>query len=151
MERNKHKRNAIHNLLAISDVELAKRYVKRNHKSQQKLIDTFNYIINIREEDDTVKYGAVACWEGACLDYIYKQIFEKFNSILINAGYQFKVENIVADLNKLLNDNAIIVIMARKDTEHVAQSIKDIVSDFANNVMTDKVLATVLGNKVTID
>ena len=152
MERYRHKRNVMHNLLAVSDLELAKRYLKKNHRNQQKLVDAFNAVINIRETDsDNFKYGAVACLDGACLDYIFIEVFEKINPLIANAGYQFRIENIVADLNKVLNDNVMIVLLARKDRTKVAAEIKEIIADFVNNVLTDKVLTAVLGNKVTID
>ena len=65
--------------------------------------------------------------------------------------YQFKIENIVADLNTILNDNVVIVLQARKDRNKVSPLIKEIVEDYVYTILTDKVLTAVLGNKVSID
>ena len=152
MERYNHKRNALHSLLLEDDLVLAKRYLKKNQRVQQRLVDAFNDVVNIREENsNTFKYGAVACLDGACLDYIFAEVFEKINPILLGNGYQFKIENIVADLNTILNDNVVIVLQARKDRTRVSPLIKEIVEDYVYTILTDKVLTAVLGNKVSID
>jgi len=149
MERSQHKRTTIHSLLAIDNIELVKRYLRKSRRVQEKLIDAFNDVINIRDfESNNFKYGAVACLNGACLDYIYAEVFEKINSIVTDAGFEFRIENIVSDLNRVLNDNAVTVLQARKDTEHVAPAIKKIVQDYVNNVLTDKVLVTALGSDI---
>jgi len=152
MERYNYKRNALHSLLVEDDLVLARRYLKKNQTFQQKLVDAFNEVVNIREENtNTFKYGAVACLDGACLDYIFAEVFEKINPIIMGNGYQFKIENIVADLNRVLNDNAVIVLQARKDRTKVSPLIKEIVEDYVYTILTDKVLTAVFGNKVSID
>ena len=152
MDRFTHKRSVLHNLIIQNDADLARRYLKKNHKNQPKLVDSFNNIINIRETDsDNIKYGAVACLDGACLNYIFATVFEKYNHMVVNAGYQFRLENMVADLNDVLNDNAVAVLQAGKDREKVSPIIKSIVKDYVDNVLIDKVLTTVLGNKISID
>ena len=128
----------------LSSEQLADRYLKRNHKNQASFHTRFHEVVNIRNQENTdaFKYGAVACLEGPNLDYISVSLFKKVNSIAINNGYQLKVEQIISDLNKVLNNNAAETIRS-STSKQLTPYVKTTVDYFINEILLNKTLACV--------
>ena len=151
MENSRYYSKTLEALKSLSNEEITKRYLKRNHKNQQKLNTILDVVINKRQDDqETFVYGALACLEGSNLSHIILEVFQKNNPTVINAGYQFKVENIISDINKILNDNPVLVIQSRKNRNVVSDYISETIEDYVANVLIEKVLTPVLQNEITV-
>ena len=127
----------------LTSVQLADRYLKPNHKGQATFDIRFHEVVNIRntENPDAFKYGAVACLEGANLQYIKSSIFKKVNSVAINNGYQLKLEQIIADLNKILNNNAAETIRSSAFKDSTTPYVETTVDYFINEILLNRTLA----------
>lgn len=152
MEKKKYYSKTLENLKKIDNEELIKRYLKKNHKNQEKLGKTINVVINKREDDGvTFIYGAIACLEGKNLSHILFEVFHKNNSAVINAGYQFKVENIVSDINTILNDNQVLTLQSRKNANELSDFVKETVEEFVGDILIDKVLTPILQKDIVLN
>ena len=156
MDRNnKIQSPTLHKLLNMDDMALTKRYLKKKDGTQGLLKDAVEHVLNLKGEDGNFKYGAIALLcsgeENKNLTFIYDQIFTSINPMVISKGYQLKIENIIADLNEIFNDYAIQVLKVKDVKDKVVPFVKEIVNTYFYDVLTDKVLATAFGHKITLD
>lgn len=158
MDRNSLiKSQALRKIIHTSDSELVNRYVKKC-VTPQNIQKELERVLSLANEDGNAKYGAINAFNNdlpdgkygsATTNYIFDKVFMVINPVLVKAGYQLNVENIVKDLDDVFNDYALQVLAAHNDPSKVPNFVKEIVSVFYTNVLTDKVLSKVLGNNIS--
>lgn len=129
-------------LIATSNQELMRNYLKRNHRNQKPFAEYFSDVINIRNNDEynSFKHTALTCLNGPNFTYIINQLSTRANVLTINNGYQLRLETVLSDLNQALMHDQRELVKSARDVKTLSPYVKSIVDDFIDKILLDKTI-----------
>jgi len=137
--------NLMNSLAAMSNRDLANRYFKKLTPNQEKLDEQFNTIVN-KTMDKTVnrqKYNIILYTGIVNMQYIYDKI-SGLEAVVNGVGCQFRIENLINDINESLKENALELALCKKENPNVEfPVVKEIADFFVDTLLTDKALVAV--------
>ena len=127
-------------LLSIKDEELIKRYIKRKNKNSLKFLDSVRKEVNEIDEDEYLINPFMYQIAGKNLNHIATQVHVQASK-LNRLGYEFRLDVIIRDLDRLLSEKAAEVdkIDASSDIQPISI---DIAHFFTTEILAKKVLHT---------
>ena len=137
--------NTIDTLARMSNRELANRYFKKLTPNQENLDDQFNFIVNktMDKNLNRQKYNIILYTGLVNMQYIYDQI-SGLEAVVNGIGCQFKMENLINDINESLKDNALDLAKAKNANPNVVFAVvQEIINKFVNDIITNKALVAV--------
>ena len=130
--------NMAKSLISAPASELVKRYIRKKNDKPVKFFDSVKYEVNKVDADEYLVNPYLYLMEGANLNYIATQVFIPASQ-LVKMGYEFKIDNVMRDLDKLFEEFHPIVNKMSK-SQIVQPLSKDIAYFFINQILTNKVI-----------
>ena len=127
-------------LMNMSNDELAKRYLKKKTSASPKFKSAFLAEVNDANEEDIVKHGRMYSIAGANLNYIYSALSKRATKIN-DMGYEFRMDNVVDDLEALLSYDDKEVDKMNYDTAPLTVYTTEIAYFFAMEILTEKAIS----------
>lgn len=125
-------------LLTTPDKDLVKKYIKRKHKNSMKFFDSVRLEINKLDDEEFLVNPFMYSIEGSNLNYIATQVYVQASK-LNQLGFEFRVDRIVRDLDRLLSEKSAEVDKINKDSK-IQPLARDIAHFFTSEIISDKVI-----------
>lgn len=135
-------------LLNMSTTDLVKRYVKKKNEKSNQFFKSFKQEINRVDSEDYLINPCLWSMAGPNTNYVATVVYGAASQ-LVNMGYEFKMENVVRDLDRLFVEH-VSLVNKLSETSPVQPISKDIAYFFVTDILTDKVLKTI-ENQTTIN
>ena len=119
---------------------LFKRYIKVKTNSSKKFFDIVKELVNEVDDEEYLINPFLFDREGSNLNYVANQVFV-FASKLKQLGYEFKLENIMRDLDRLFGEHANEVDKMTKDSKVLPIS-KEISYFYVTEILTNRLFKT---------
>lgn len=118
---------------------LIKRYIKNKSNVPTKFFDVIKEEVNKIDEEEYLINPFLWDMEGANLNHVANQLYVLASKVK-KLGYEFKLDNITRDLDRLFGEYAGEVDRMTKET--ILPISKDITYFFTTEVLTNKIINT---------
>ncbi|MFQ6752065.1 MAG: hypothetical protein ACLRFL_00670 [Clostridia bacterium] len=126
-------------LMNMSDDELARRYLKKKTSSSPRFKSAFLDEVNDADEEGYATHWRMYSIAGANLDHIYSQLCKKVNKIN-DLGYEFRMGNVVGDIESLLSYDDKEVDKVSYDTAPLSVYTTEIAHFYCIDILSQRVL-----------
>ena len=127
-------------LISMDNQSLIKRYIKKKSNTPTKFFDSVREVVNQVDEEEFLVNPFLWDMEGSNLNYVASQVFI-IASKLKQLGYEFKIDVVMRDLDRLFSEHASEVDEMTKESP-VKPISKDVSYFFVTEVLTNKVFKT---------
>jgi len=137
-------------LLNKPSTELIRRYIRKKSTVPTKFFDSIKHEVNKVDDEEYLINPYLFGMEGSNLNHVANQLFV-VASKLKQMGYEFKLDNIARDLDRLFGEHSAEVDKMTKESK-VQPISKEITHFFLTEILTHQVIDT-LESKInkTID
>ena len=127
-------------ILNTPTMALIRRYIKRRDESSLKFFDAIKQEINKVDDEEYLINPYLYDMEGRNLNYVANQVFV-IASKLKPLGFEFKIENVVRDLDRLFGEYSEEVDKMNIDSA-IQPISKDITYFFVSEILKMKIMPT---------
>lgn len=125
-------------ILNKQPAELIRRYIKKKSNVPTKFFESIKEEVNRVDDEEYLINPYLFGMEGKNLDYVANQTFI-IASKLKQLGYEFKLNNVARDLDRLFGEYSAEVDKMTKESQ-VRPISKEITSFLLNDVITNRVI-----------
>ena len=127
-------------IAALSDDALINRYIKVKNNHAETFMGRIQNEVNKVDKEEYLINPFMYSIAGPNLNYVASQLLTKASK-LSQLGYEFNLDMIIRDLDRLLDENSVEVDKIN-GTSKVQPVIRDIAYYFMNEVLANRVLNT---------
>ena len=127
-------------LMSLDSQTLIKRYIKKKSYNSTKFFEAVKDVVNKVDDEEYLVNPFLWDMEGINLNYVASQVFV-IASRLKQIGYEFNVENVMRDLDRLFSEHASEVDKITKESP-IQPVSRDVSYFFTTEILTNKVFKT---------